>query len=336
MKRMWLAVLMAAVFTASVPADVMAKRLGSGRPAGMQRQMPAQQPDAAPGKSFGATPGQQAPVQNAGAAAAGAGTAAAAGKRSWLGPIAGLAAGLGLAALMSHLGLGEAFANILMMVLLAGVAVLAIGFLMRRFGKGKSAAAGGASPAFAGAAAGASTGAAGGARVAWPSPATEPNVMARQNATSGTPSGFMSAADSFARPGTATAARPASVPAGFDVEGFERIARMIFIRMQAANDSADLNDLRTFTTPELFASIRMDLQDRNGLPQQTDVEHVQAAILNFDQEAERLVVSVRYHGMIREVVGQPAEAFDEIWHLVQPNGASQWLIAGIQPTTPVH
>ena len=50
-----------------------------------------------------------------GAAAAGAAPA----KRSWMGPIAGLAAGLGLAALMSHLGMGEAFANFLMMALLA-------------------------------------------------------------------------------------------------------------------------------------------------------------------------------------------------------------------------
>ena len=51
-----------------------------------------------------------------------------------------------------------------------------------------------------------------------------------------------------------------SLPAGFDAPAFERIAKMIFIRMQAANDTGDLNDLRSFTTPEMFASIKLDLQ----------------------------------------------------------------------------
>jgi hypothetical protein len=53
-----------------------------------------------------------------------------------MGPIAGLAAGLGLAALMSHLGMGEAFGNFLMLALLGVLAVVAIGFVMRRFGRG--------------------------------------------------------------------------------------------------------------------------------------------------------------------------------------------------------
>ena len=43
---------------------------------------------------------------------------------------------------------------------------------------------------------------------------------------------------------------------------FERIAKMIFIRLQAANDTGDLNDLRAFTTPEMFAAVRLDLQER--------------------------------------------------------------------------
>ena len=45
----------------------------------------------------------------------------------WLGPIAGLAAGLGIAALLSHFGLGGAFAgamaNIIVIALIAMIAV---------------------------------------------------------------------------------------------------------------------------------------------------------------------------------------------------------------------
>ena len=92
-----------------------ARRLGGGKSAGMQRQTttaPPSTPAATPN-----APGQAAPAAGTAAAAA-APAAAAATKRSWMGPIAGLAAGLGLAALMSHLGLGEAFANMLMIGLL--------------------------------------------------------------------------------------------------------------------------------------------------------------------------------------------------------------------------
>ena len=72
------------------PSDADARRIGGGGSAGMQRSLPARTPDALPAK----------PAPNAAApATAGAAPAAAAAKRSWMGPIAGLAAGLGIAAL---------------------------------------------------------------------------------------------------------------------------------------------------------------------------------------------------------------------------------------------
>ena len=123
----------------------------------------------------------------------------------------------------------------------------------------------------------------------------------------------------------------AFVPATFDSASFERTARMIFIRLQAANDAADLDDLRNFTTPEMFATLRMDLQDRGDGKQQTDVLRVDAKVLDVAQEEQRQIVSVRFHGEVREESGAPATAFDEIWHLVKPNDDSRnWAIAGIE------
>ena len=117
----------AAVVVASAlavaPSVSDAKRFGGGSSSGMQRSMPSAAPKAPAGQ-------QAAPA--AAPNAAGAAPAAAAAKRSWMGPIAGLAAGLGIAALMSHLGLGEAFGNFLMIALLAMAAIFAIRFFMRR------------------------------------------------------------------------------------------------------------------------------------------------------------------------------------------------------------
>lgn len=304
-----LALALALTFT---PDSADARRLGGGKSTGMQRNMPARTaPDAAPGKP--ATPPQQAaPNQaaNPGAAAA-ANPAAAAPKRNWLGPIAGLAAGLGLAALMSHLGLGEAFGNFLMLGLLVVAAIALIAFVRRRL----------AAPALA--TSGARPPGSTAAQVAWPAPAA-PQSMQRTEPS----------LDQAAAPMPGAGATPSGrvfVPAAFDHESFERIARAIFIRMQAANDSANLVDLRQFTTPEMFASIKLELLDRGSSAQATDVRRVDATVLDVADEADRQIVSVRYRGEVVEEAGTAPTAFDEVWHLVRTHGGDDaWRIAGIE------
>ena len=313
-----LAVACAAVTVA--PMDAEAKRLGSGRPAGMQRQMPAKQADTSPPASpnnatNSATNNAAARPNQAAPANAAAQTAAQPAKRSWMGPIAGLAAGLGLAALASHFGFGEALGNFMTMALLAVVAMVAIGWVMRRMRGG--AAASGNGPQLAGAGA--------------PFPQAAPEPVAPQAPM---------ARDSFAAGGmgvssgasAGAAVSTAAVPAGFDAAGFTRIAKMIFIRMQTANDEANLDDLRKFTTPELFASLRLDLQERGTAKQQTDVMQLDAEVVDTAQEQGQWVVSVRFHGLIREAIDQGAEPFDELWHLVKPlDDSRDWAIAGISP-----
>jgi predicted lipid-binding transport protein (Tim44 family) len=299
MKSFVVALAVALVAATSMPGDAYARRIGGGGAAGMQRSLP---PRAAPEAPRPTSPRSRPRRPNAAAAAA---PAAAAAKRSWLGPIAGLAAGLGIAALMSHLGFGEAFGNILTLLLLAGVAFFAIRFLLRRFGPQAAPRAGNLQFAGAGAGAGAT-----------PSPARpEPQTF-----------GGASVA-----PAAAAATAGASVPAGFDTEAFARVAKMIFIRLQAANDAGDLNDLRTFTTPEMFAEVRLELQERGPTAQRTDVVRVDAEVLDVATEPDRQVVSVRFHGLIREQADGVAEPFDEVWHLVKPSdGSREWAIAGIQ------
>lgn len=118
--------LLAVVFTlglGTVPIDAeAAKRMGSGKSMGTQRQAVQDKSPTAASQPAAATP----------AAGAAAGGAAAAPSRSWMGPVAGIAAGLGLAALASHFGFGGELASMLMMGLLAAAVMLAIGFFMRK------------------------------------------------------------------------------------------------------------------------------------------------------------------------------------------------------------
>jgi predicted lipid-binding transport protein (Tim44 family) len=278
-----------AATTALVPDVADARRLGGGGAVGMQRTLPPRAPSATPPAQPAAPAATPQVPATAGAAAA------AAPRRSWLGPIAGIAAGLGIAALMSHLGLGAAFGEFLTLLLLGLVAIVAIRFVMRRFA---------AQPAGA--------------------------QLAGAGAPLPTSPAFAPAASTSA----GAAAFAARLPADFDAAGFERIAKMIFIRLQAANDAGDLNDLRAFTTPEMFAAIRLELQERR-VGQRTDVVRVDAEVLEVASETDRQVVSVRFHGLIREEEQTGAAPFDEVWHLLRPaDGSREWAIAGIQPTAP--
>lgn len=253
--------------------DAEAKRLGGGKSFGMQRSAPAKQE---------AAPAPQRPQQ------AGAPAQAAPQKRGWMGPIAGLAAGLGLAALFSHLGLGEEMANFLMLALLAFAAFLLVRWVMRR-------------------------------NMPQPSPALQ---------YAGASPGFEPVRFDAAPASGGQDAR--HFPPGFDAAAFAREAKLNFIRLQAAFDAGNQDDLRAFTTPEVFAELAMQLAERGATGEPTDVLAVEATVLAAAEEANRLVVSVRFTGQVREGNADPA-AFDEIWHLVKPaSGAGGWVIAGLQ------
>ncbi|MDP2833238.1 MAG: Tim44-like domain-containing protein [Pseudomonadota bacterium] len=281
MQRIFLALFAVFLGFALPMHDAEAKRLGGGKSYGMQRQAPMKRE---------ATP-NQAPNQAQNAAAQ-------PGKRSWMGPLAGLAAGLGLAALLSHFGLGEGMANILMMALLAMAAFMLIRWFMRR---------------------------------------NQPQVRPVQYAGAGMgenpPVRFEPAQALPGSPASLTTTAPesaAALPPGFDAEAFVRQGKVNFLRLQAANDAGNLDDIREFTTPEMYAEIKLDIDERNGATQRTDVVMLNAEVLEALEEGNRQIVSVRFHGMLREGSEQPAP-FDEIWHLTRPIDASLgWVVAGIQ------
>jgi predicted lipid-binding transport protein (Tim44 family) len=123
------------------------------------------------------------------------------------------------------------------------------------------------------------------------------------------------------------ASTTARVPAGFDASGFLRAAKLNFLKLQTANDAGRLEDIREFTTDELYQELKNDL----GEKQQTDVIALEADLLELVTEGHRHWASVRFSGTVREAPGAAPEAFAELWNLVKPaDGSSGWLLAGIQ------
>jgi predicted lipid-binding transport protein (Tim44 family) len=278
MKRLLLAVFVSVMALGLSVGSAEAARMGGGKSVGMQRQSVAPRP---------ATPAATPAAPTAPAAAP-----AAAPKRNWMGPLAGLAAGLGIAALLSHFGMGEGMANMLMIALLVMAAVFVFKLLFRK-------------------------------------KTTEP----MQYAGAGSPGMIPPAQDTLYTGAPAAAAPPvaARVPDGFDSEGFLRVAKLNFVRLQASNDARNIDDIREFVSPELFAEIKMQMDERGTAPQQTDIVTLNAELLEVTTESGRHIASVHFSGMISEVAGAAAAPFDEVWNLSKPaDGSKGWVIAGIQ------
>lgn len=124
----------------------------------------------------------------------------------------------------------------------------------------------------------------------------------------------------------------AELPADFDAKAFTRQAEMAFVRLQAANDVGDLNDIREYTTPEMFAEISMQIRERGDVEQQTEVVSLNAQILEVVREGNYTIASVRFSGLVREEANANPEPFDEVWHVRRDENdrSGTWLISGIQ------
>ncbi len=308
--------LVAALLTVSaagltaVSFDADAARAGSGKSVGSQSSNVTSK---APASSAAPSTMQKSAAAPAAAGAA-AGAAAKSGASKWLGPLAGIAAGLGIAALLSHFGLGGAMGDFLMMALLAAVVIFAIMFVVRLLRGGS------AQPAMQGA--GSSSGS-----TQQPAPAmmretavpaaTQPNTQGNGALSS---AGFGS-----------DAVQPEKnwfIPADFDSQRFLQEAKQQFVAIQKVWDSGDVSQLRNFLTDDLMKELQAQLSGRTG-ENHTEVVLLNAEMLGIEQVTDGHLASVRFSGMLREQVGAEAFRFEEVWNLFKP-AQGGWLLAGIQ------
>jgi predicted lipid-binding transport protein (Tim44 family) len=272
--------------------EAEAKRLGGGKSIGKQREAISQPAPTTPPKAPTAAPGQPA----APAAAPAATPAPQSGMSKWLGPLAGLAAGTALGALLFGSGMGGLLTGLLMLAALAFGVVLLFRFLRRNT----------------------------------PSPhqaQTVPNVGYGDR----TVREMVHTGGTQPAPNVTPVANSGSRPDWFEDETFLRAAKVHFIRLQDAWDKKDLNDIREYTTPEMFAELQQQIMEQAS-DNHTDVVKLDAQILDVITEGDLCVVSVHFSGQIREEESAPAQPFDEIWHVqksLSQQGGS-WYVAGIQ------
>jgi predicted lipid-binding transport protein (Tim44 family) len=284
MKR-WFSLLTVLLLTAAfVPDDAEARRLGGGRGVGAQRQAVPDKPATPP-----AAQQQQAPAASQAAAAPA--------KRPmspWLGALAGLAAGIGLAALF-----GEDLGAILMAVLMGVAAVGVVGLLARAFLKPRQQA----------------------------GPQQLQLAGLGNETVAAPPPSQVTKGETF--PDFRSQFSP-KIPEGFNADAFLREAKKSFLALQEANDRGDLEGIRELVTDEMHEHLARDIRERGGA-QATDVVTLNAELLEVVTEGAAHWASIRFSGLIREESTGAPQQFEEIWNLQKSAGGNiGWMLAGIQ------
>jgi predicted lipid-binding transport protein (Tim44 family) len=104
-----------------------------------------------------------------------------------------------------------------------------------------------------------------------------------------------------------------------------RDLKKLFIRLQTAYDQKDIQDIKHFTAPDVFAEIKMQLDERGDAANHTEVMELNANVVDTADG----MTSVKFSGQIKENHGS-AEHFNEIWHLRKENWQDGWVVTGIQ------
>ena len=308
----FLAALVVCVALAATSFDAeAARRFGGGSnlgnrsvPTFSQKAAPNAAPQAPAGQMRGqnatpnrATPAQQAPVQ----------------KPSMMRSVlTGLAAALGISALLSLLGInGAGMVSFVMGLLLAVLAFMAVRFCLAR--RAPASASGGHAPE---------------------TRASE-TVMRRApvdttaSAASGAAAG--SVMDQFTRgarveePGAAVDVTPAD----FDREAFLKTARDNYVLLLKAWDTGNVVEISDFTTEDVFIAITHQLRERGHETYRTEVVELSNELLGIACENGEYLASVRFVGTLR--INGEDESVDETWLLVKPvEGKGGWLLGAIE------
>ncbi len=260
--------------------DADAARFGGGKSSGRQYSSPAptQTHTPAAGKTQAASAAQPA-----------------SGISRWMGPLAGLAAGGLLAALL----FGDGFEGVQFLDILLFAALAFGGFALFR---------------------------------AWRNQAAP---KAAGVGPLGTGSLFQGPiGGGTAQPATTGWGQPAldRGPAWFDANTFAAGAQDHFRRLQVAWDQNNMDEIRTYTDPDLFNELSRERERLGPGPQHTEVLNIAAELVGLRREGDQLVASIGFTGLVREQRDAPPTQVAETWHVSHawdtPKG--DWYIVGIQ------
>ncbi len=275
-----LSVFMAFCVALTLSMDVHAKRFGGGKsigsaPSHQTRQVQQQRTD------------QTAAVQQQAGR-----TAAASGASRWLGPLAGIAAGGLLAAMLFGDGF-EGF-QFLDFLLLGLAAFFIFRFIARRRQQQQPAMAGHAP--------------------------LQREIQPQQPSIFGGSSAPL-----------ASAAPVINAPSWFNEQRFVEQAREHFLSLQAHWDANEMDKIAEFVTPQLLSFLKQERDEIGDAYQSTYIDNLQVTLEGVDDNAEKTVATLTFSGVAKTSRFDQGEPFSESWRMERTQGENQpWLVAGIR------
>ncbi|HBQ45378.1 MAG TPA: Tim44 domain-containing protein [Thiomicrospira sp.] len=307
MKKIFIILLTLVTFSVfSQVAD--AKRFGGGKSFGYSKQVPPKQynqkPAAKPSKE---TAEKSAGTAGAAGVAGGAGTVAAkSGASRWLGPLAGLAAGGLLAAMI--FGDGFAGIQILDILIIGGIAFVLFKLFTRRRQQ----------PSIAG-------------HEHSSDKILQDDHQKREVYQQPAPKQQTSSGSIFGSALSEEAQSIEQLPSWFDEAGFITNAKSHFVAVQKAWDAADVSEIESYCSAELFSALSSEMATMQAGENHTEIDELNVELVDAAIDADYLVVSIRFSGFIIEEKGGVAHSFNEIWHIRRlAIGEGDWQISGIQ------
>lgn len=240
----------------------------------------------------------------------------------WKGVLGGVLAALGISALLSALGLDPTgFAGVLMLMVLAAVLFMAARMFFGRRPAGAASSSG----------------------VHHRTDERSDALMQKEAVEQAQPaasagSSFQHAQGSASDSVMARFARRAAQKdsggfddeiAGFDSEGFLRVAKEQFIRFTHCWAEGRIEELSDFISRDVFIEVTHALKDAGPIGRVESIEPLNAEMAGLIRDGGEYVAGVRFTG--RMVIGGEAEEFDETWVLAKSvEGSGGWILVGIQ------
>ena len=118
-------------------------------------------------------------------------------------------------------------------------------------------------------------------------------------------------------------------PVDFDRDGFLKVALENYGKLQKAWDTGNVIEISDFTTQDVFVAITHQLRQRGHEVYQSDILELKNDLLGIAREGNVYLAAVEFRGRIR--IGDETEVVNEISTLEKPvEGSGGWLLAGIK------
>ena len=165
-------------------------------------------------------------------------------------------------------------------------------------------------------------------------PVEEPSISSYAGTRQGASTHSETAWDNLRTgPGRQVSSEPGiDIPDGFDEQEFLKGAKAAFLRLQDSWDKRDLEDIKQFTSPEVFAFIKAQAEE-DPHPGKTEILLVNARLLEVREEGEMTIASVYFDVLMREEAEQRTpQQVREVWHFSRRTNdpKSTWILEGIQ------